>query len=99
MYFEGCRPMAATVLLKGAGRTPLVRLKRIMSFAVLTAWNARLESAFLADELTAAVVAAGEEGRSRGGRYRTVLFRGQGSSSVRLTPRDVHQRVVSQSCT
>lgn len=62
MYFEGCRPITATVLLKGAGLELARRLKAVLGFAVLTAWNARLEAAFLADHLTAAVVAAGEEG-------------------------------------
>jgi hypothetical protein len=62
MYFEGCRPITSTVLLKGAGLELLRKLKAVMGFAVLTAWNQRLESAFLADLLTAAVASAGEEG-------------------------------------
>ncbi|EFJ51101.1 hypothetical protein VOLCADRAFT_88405 [Volvox carteri f. nagariensis] len=64
MYFEGCRPINSTVLLKGAGLEVLRKLKSVVSFAVLTAWNQRLESAFLADLLTAAVASAGEEAYS-----------------------------------
>ncbi|GLI58582.1 hypothetical protein VaNZ11_000210 [Volvox africanus] len=61
MYFEGCRPTTTTVLLKGAGLELLRKLKPVVGFAVLTAWNQRLESAFLSDLLTAAVASAGEE--------------------------------------
>ncbi|GFR43904.1 hypothetical protein Agub_g5038, partial [Astrephomene gubernaculifera] len=56
-----CRPTTCTVLLKGAPLELLRRLKAVLGFALLAAWNQRLETAFLADLLTAAVAAAGEE--------------------------------------
>lgn len=70
MYFEGCRPTTCTVLLKGAGLELLKKLKPVVGFAVLTAWNQRLESSFLSDLLTTSVASAGEEGAGEGMRGR-----------------------------
>lgn len=65
MSFEGCQPVMATVLLKGGCERDLARLKRVMQFSAYAAWHARLELSYLADQMTAAVVAA--TGGSEGG--------------------------------
>jgi hypothetical protein len=52
------------VLLRGGNEAQLVRVKRVVRFLALAAFNARLEAAFLAAETTAALAAVGEEGEA-----------------------------------
>lgn len=56
IFFDLLKPTIATLLLKGAPGAELQKVKRVMRFAVFAAWAARLESAFLADQLLAAEV-------------------------------------------
>ena len=52
MHLQGTKEgLACTVLLRGACESELVRLKRVMRFAVFAAYCARLEVALLADVL------------------------------------------------
>jgi 1-phosphatidylinositol-3-phosphate 5-kinase len=52
MFFEGCsaQHLGCTVLLRGATRFELSKLKRVVSRAVFTRYNWRLEKSFLMDE-------------------------------------------------
>ncbi|KAF0915769.1 hypothetical protein E2562_038812 [Oryza meyeriana var. granulata] len=51
MFFEGCmKRLGCTVLLRGACRDELKRIKRVMQLAVFAAYHLYLETSFLADE-------------------------------------------------
>ncbi|KAK9091702.1 hypothetical protein Sjap_024879 [Stephania japonica] len=51
MYFEGCpRRLGCTVLLKGASREVLKKVKHVVQYAVFAAYHLSLETSFLADE-------------------------------------------------
>jgi 1-phosphatidylinositol-3-phosphate 5-kinase len=52
MFFEGCaaQHLGCTVLLRGATKVELSKLKRVVSRAVFTRYNWRLEKSFLMDE-------------------------------------------------
>ncbi|KAK6931003.1 Phosphatidylinositol-4-phosphate 5-kinase, core [Dillenia turbinata] len=51
MYFEGCpRRLGCTVLLKGACRDELKKVKHVVQYAVFAAYHLSLETSFLADE-------------------------------------------------
>ncbi|XP_044492106.1 putative 1-phosphatidylinositol-3-phosphate 5-kinase FAB1C isoform X2 [Mangifera indica] len=51
MYFEGCpRRLACTVLLRGASREELKKVKHVVHYAVFAAYHLSLETSFLADE-------------------------------------------------
>lgn len=59
MFFEHpTTPLGCTVVLKGAPIVQLVKLKRVLKFALLAAYNARLETALLAGHLSAAAAAS-----------------------------------------
>jgi 1-phosphatidylinositol-3-phosphate 5-kinase len=63
MVFEDCpQPLGCTVLLYGAPLDVLVRVKRVMKFAVLAAYHGGLEVSFLAEELALATAALATEG-------------------------------------
>lgn len=61
MSFVCASPVGATILLRGASAEQLVRVKRVARFAVLAAYQGRLEACFLADQMAAAIAAAGDE--------------------------------------
>lgn len=52
MFFEGLVSpcLGATILLRGASKSELVRAKKVASFLIFTAYNWRLEKSFLMDE-------------------------------------------------
>ncbi|CBI26914.3 unnamed protein product, partial [Vitis vinifera] len=51
MFFEGCpRRLGCTVLLKGACREELKKVKHVVQYAVFAAYHLSLETSFLADE-------------------------------------------------
>ncbi|RZC61333.1 hypothetical protein C5167_023081 [Papaver somniferum] len=51
MFFEGCpRRLGCTVLLRGASREVLKKVKHVVQFAVFAAYHLSLETSFLADE-------------------------------------------------
>uniref|UniRef100_A0A7N0UCP9 1-phosphatidylinositol-3-phosphate 5-kinase n=2 Tax=Kalanchoe fedtschenkoi TaxID=63787 RepID=A0A7N0UCP9_KALFE len=51
MYFEGCpRRSGCTVVLKGACRKELKKMKRVVQYSVFAAYHLSLETSFLADE-------------------------------------------------
>ncbi|KAJ0987212.1 hypothetical protein J5N97_005568 [Dioscorea zingiberensis] len=51
MFFEGCpRRLGCTVLLKGASRDELKRLKHVVQYASFAAYHLSLETSFLVDE-------------------------------------------------
>ncbi|XP_028781474.1 putative 1-phosphatidylinositol-3-phosphate 5-kinase FAB1C [Neltuma alba] len=51
MFFEGCpRRLGCTVLLKGACREDLKKIKHVVQYAVFAAYHLSLETSFLADE-------------------------------------------------
>ncbi|KAF5777306.1 putative 1-phosphatidylinositol-3-phosphate 5-kinase [Helianthus annuus] len=51
MFFEGCpRRLGCTVLLKGASREELKRVKHVVQYAIFAAYHLSLETSFLADE-------------------------------------------------
>ncbi|XP_015882443.3 putative 1-phosphatidylinositol-3-phosphate 5-kinase FAB1C [Ziziphus jujuba] len=51
MFFEGCpRRLGCTVLLKGASREELKKVKHVVQYAVFAAYHLSLETSFLADE-------------------------------------------------
>ncbi|OVA14539.1 FYVE zinc finger [Macleaya cordata] len=51
MFFEGCpRRLGCTVLLKGASREVLKKVKHVVQYAVFAAYHLSLETSFLADE-------------------------------------------------
>ncbi|XP_038714940.1 putative 1-phosphatidylinositol-3-phosphate 5-kinase FAB1C isoform X2 [Tripterygium wilfordii] len=51
MFFEGCtRRLGCTVLLRGACREELKKLKHVVQYAVFAAYHLSLETSFLADE-------------------------------------------------
>ncbi|KAF2916098.1 putative 1-phosphatidylinositol-3-phosphate 5-kinase FAB1C [Oryza sativa Japonica Group] len=51
MFFEGCmKRLGCTVLLRGACRDELKRIKRVMQLAVFAAYHLSLETSFFADE-------------------------------------------------
>ncbi|CAM8947538.1 unnamed protein product [Rhodiola kirilowii] len=51
MYFEGCpRRSGCTVVLKGACRKELKKMKHVVRYAVFAAYHLSLETSFLADE-------------------------------------------------
>ncbi|XP_031255802.1 putative 1-phosphatidylinositol-3-phosphate 5-kinase FAB1C [Pistacia vera] len=51
MYFEGCpRRLGCTVLLRGASREELKKVKHVVQYAVFAAYHLSLETSFLADE-------------------------------------------------
>lgn len=51
MFFEGCpRHLGCTVLLKGACREELKKVKHVVQYAVFAAYHLSLETSFLADE-------------------------------------------------
>ncbi|XP_028759080.1 putative 1-phosphatidylinositol-3-phosphate 5-kinase FAB1C [Neltuma alba] len=51
MFFEGCpRRLGCTVLLKGACREELKKIKHVVQYAVFAAYHLSLETSFLADE-------------------------------------------------
>lgn len=51
MFFEGCpRRLGCTVLLMGASRDQLKKVKHVVQYAVFAAYHLALETCFLADE-------------------------------------------------
>uniref|UniRef100_A0A7N0TLC9 1-phosphatidylinositol-3-phosphate 5-kinase n=2 Tax=Kalanchoe fedtschenkoi TaxID=63787 RepID=A0A7N0TLC9_KALFE len=51
MFFEGCpRRLGCTVLLKGASREELKKVKHVVQYALFAAYHLSLETSFLADE-------------------------------------------------
>ncbi|KAF3781417.1 1-phosphatidylinositol-3-phosphate 5-kinase [Nymphaea thermarum] len=51
MFFEGCpRRLGCTVLLRGAPREELKKVKHVIQYAVFAAYHLSLETSFLADE-------------------------------------------------
>ncbi|KAM0016737.1 putative 1-phosphatidylinositol-3-phosphate 5-kinase [Helianthus debilis subsp. tardiflorus] len=51
MFFDGCpRRLGCTVLLKGASREELKKVKHVVQYAVFAAYHLSLETSFLADE-------------------------------------------------
>ncbi|PHU11505.1 1-phosphatidylinositol-3-phosphate 5-kinase FAB1B [Capsicum chinense] len=51
MFFEGCpKPFGCTILLKGANRDDLKKIKRVIQYGVFAAYHLALETSFLADE-------------------------------------------------
>ncbi|KAK4263936.1 hypothetical protein QN277_029286 [Acacia crassicarpa] len=51
MFFQGCpRRLGCTVLLKGACREELNKIKHVVQYAVFAAYHLSLETSFLADE-------------------------------------------------
>ncbi|XP_054808882.1 putative 1-phosphatidylinositol-3-phosphate 5-kinase FAB1C [Prosopis cineraria] len=51
MFFDGCpRRLGCTVLLKGACREDLKKIKHVAQYAVFAAYHLSLETSFLADE-------------------------------------------------
>ncbi|KAJ4843400.1 hypothetical protein Tsubulata_013306 [Turnera subulata] len=51
MFFEGCpRRLGCTVLLRGAPREELKKVKHVVQYAVFAAYHLSLETSFLADE-------------------------------------------------
>lgn len=63
MIFEGTRKqLGCTILLHGGSLQQLVRVKRVVKFAVLAAWHQRLETAYLADALAPAFFSGGLDG-------------------------------------
>nr|XP_043623242.1 putative 1-phosphatidylinositol-3-phosphate 5-kinase FAB1C [Erigeron canadensis] len=51
MFFDGCpRRLGCTVLLKGACREDLKKVKHVVQYAVFAAYHLSLETSFLADE-------------------------------------------------
>ncbi|KAI9084110.1 hypothetical protein K1719_033908 [Acacia pycnantha] len=51
MFFKGCpRRLGCTVLLKGACREDLKKIKHVVQYAVFAAYHLSLETSFLADE-------------------------------------------------
>ncbi|CAH1132979.1 unnamed protein product [Ceutorhynchus assimilis] len=52
MFFEGlvAPHLGSTILLRGASKAELVRVKKVASFLIFTAYNWRLEKSFLMDE-------------------------------------------------
>jgi len=63
MIFDGCpRPLGCTVLLRGGSAAELTKVKRVVKHAVLAAYHAMLEGAFVAEELALAEVALAPAG-------------------------------------
>ncbi|KAF8401165.1 hypothetical protein HHK36_014469 [Tetracentron sinense] len=51
MFFEGCpKPLGCTILLKGANRDELKKVKHVVQYGVFAAYHLALETSFLADE-------------------------------------------------
>lgn len=51
MFFDGCpRRLGCTILLKGACREDLKKVKHVVQYAVFAAYHLSLETSFLADE-------------------------------------------------
>lgn len=51
MFFEGCpKPLGCTVLLKGASKDELKKVKHVVQYGVFAAYHLALETSFLADE-------------------------------------------------
>ncbi|XP_055827740.1 1-phosphatidylinositol-3-phosphate 5-kinase FAB1B-like isoform X2 [Solanum dulcamara] len=51
MYFEGCpKPLGCTILLRGANRDELKKVKRVVQYSIFAAYHLALETSFLADE-------------------------------------------------
>ncbi|CAN6465674.1 unnamed protein product [Victoria cruziana] len=51
MFFEGCpRRLGCTVLLRGAPREELKKVKHVIQYAIFAAYHLSLETSFLADE-------------------------------------------------
>ncbi|KAI4329029.1 hypothetical protein L6164_021336 [Bauhinia variegata] len=51
MYFEGCpKPLGCTILLKGADKDELKKVKHVVQYGVFAAYHLALETSFLADE-------------------------------------------------
>ncbi|KAK7294528.1 hypothetical protein RJT34_17417 [Clitoria ternatea] len=51
MYFEGCpKPLGVTVLLRGADKEELKKVKHVVQYGVFAAYHLALETSFLADE-------------------------------------------------
>lgn len=62
MSFTCATPVAATILLRGASAGQLTRIKSVTKFAIYAAYALRLETALLADHMTAALACMGSEG-------------------------------------
>ncbi|KAF7843680.1 1-phosphatidylinositol-3-phosphate 5-kinase FAB1B [Senna tora] len=51
MYFEGCpKPLGFTILLRGADKDELKKVKHVVQYGVFAAYHLALETSFLADE-------------------------------------------------
>ncbi|KAK8629218.1 hypothetical protein V6N13_078069 [Hibiscus sabdariffa] len=51
MYFEGCpKPLGCTILLRGANRDELKKVKHVVQYGIFAAYHLALETSFLADE-------------------------------------------------
>lgn len=51
MYFEGCpKPLGCTILLRGANRDELKKVKHVIQYGIFAAYHLALETSFLADE-------------------------------------------------
>ncbi|KAG4940042.1 hypothetical protein JHK87_043913 [Glycine soja] len=51
MFFEGCpKPLGFTILLKGADKDELKKVKHVVQYGVFAAYHLALETSFLADE-------------------------------------------------
>ena len=50
-FFEGCNPtLGATIVLRGASRKELAKVRDVLRFMVLIAYNSKLEKSFIMDE-------------------------------------------------
>ena len=50
-FFEGCSPtLGATIVLRGASRKELAKVRDVLRFTVLIVYNSRLEKSFIMDE-------------------------------------------------
>ena len=50
-FFEGCNPkLGATIVLRGAKRKELMKVRDVLRFMVFVAYNSKLEKAFIMDE-------------------------------------------------
>ncbi|KAJ1408315.1 Zinc finger, FYVE/PHD-type [Sesbania bispinosa] len=51
MFFEGCpKPLGCTILLKGADKDELKKVKHVVQYGVFAAYHLAMETSFLADE-------------------------------------------------